>query len=181
MFEGNGVANGGMVVPDDADIMFLEQHLTMDGTFELLEIADGQIHIAGFERHPPHARRWHLHRLNIDPGRLARNEIQQLGQEHHLPQIAQVNPKCPIRGVRVEAQLALDGVADVAQGLTDGARQRFRARCRRHTVVGADEQRIVEQLAQAVQLLADPGLRQMQIRRGHGNAARLIDRIEHVQ
>ena len=51
----------------------------------------------------------------------------------------------------------------------------------RHALVGADKQRILEQLTQPVQLLAYRRLREVQIRCGGSDAARLQDGVEDAQ
>src|SRR5207302_2634982 len=96
-------------------------------------------------------------------------------------QVAHDNPEGAFRPGGIEANLPLDRAAHLAERLANGARNRLRARCGRHTVAGAHEQRILEDLPQAVELLADGGLGEMQVRGRDRHAARLKNRVEYPQ
>jgi len=181
LFERDGPVDGGMIGPHHADIVFLEQNLAADRSLEFLEVADGQVDVAGLQRHRAHARGRDLHGVHVHRGRFAGNELDELRQQHHLPEIAHEDAERAIGLACIEFEMGLDRLAHVAQRLAQRAGDRFCPRCGRHAVTGAHEERVLQHFAQTIQVLADCWLREMQVRSGNRDAARLIDRVEHPQ
>jgi len=112
-----------MIGANDADIVFFEQDLLMNGPLELFKISHGQIHVAGFERDAAHPLRRYLHGMNIDRRGLPRDEFQQFGQEYHLSKIAGEDPECAIGRAGIESELPFDGVAHFAPMPAERARR----------------------------------------------------------
>ena len=119
--------------------------------------------------------------MDIHRGCLAGDQVKQPGQEHHLPEVVEIDAKSPIRCQRIEAQLSLDGVVHFTERPVNGAGQRLSAGRRCHSLIGAHEQWIIQQLTQSIELLAHRRLSQVQVGRGHGHAACMINCIEHMQ
>ncbi|MOA26569.1 hypothetical protein D3C78_1473720 [compost metagenome] len=82
---------------------------------------------------------------------------------------------------RIEGLPAADAAAQAAQRLLDARRQLLGQRRRRHAAAVADEQRVVELLAQALQGMADRRLAEVQQRRRAGQVAFVVDHLEDAE
>ncbi|UGY13216.1 hypothetical protein HAP48_0032105 [Bradyrhizobium septentrionale] len=119
------------------------------------------------------------HGRNLDQRRHRADPVDQRAQHWRLEIVAQADHE-PLRRLRrIEAvgvgQRRLQAVERLAHRGDDLACQRRR----RHHVVAAHEQRIVEHRAQPAQRMAHRGLCQIEAEAGPADAALGIDRVEH--
>ncbi len=117
----------------------------------------------------------------LTEGASVADQRQHSRQQRHLAHVVHENAKGAVGGAGIESQLPFDGVSDFGQRLPYGRGQCFGAGRGRHAVVGAHEQRILEQFPQSIELLAHRGLSQMQIGSGRSDAACLKNGIEDAQ
>ena len=107
--------------------------------------------------------------------------LHQPRQDQHFHRITHRHREAGFAQCRVEALALLDQRTEGLQRLAQRLDQAFGERRRRQVAALADEQRIVEQLAQSRQRVADRRLREVEPLGGPADAAFGDDRVEHDQ
>ena len=142
--------------------------------------AEREIELAGLE-HPCVAAPGAGHDLQRDPGRLARDGGHQLGEDQHAQEVGRRDHEVAHRRARIElAPIAHDRLC-VEQHAPQRQRDRLGAWRERHSAPGANQQRIVEQLAQLGQRVAHRRRRHVRAARRPGDAAFVQERVERAQ
>ncbi|MQM40317.1 hypothetical protein KBTX_04366 [wastewater metagenome] len=169
-----------MIGADHAHELFQQQPLVAELPFQVLAVADGEVDLAAAQV-LRHGRVLAGDHVQLDPGGGAREVIQQPGEDHRVAVVAHGQAETVLGVGVVEQPLLGERMADQRERLADGAGELTRARRRGHAPGLAYEQRVMEELAQAVECVAGRGLAHLQACCRTGDAALMEHGVEDDQ
>lgn len=138
-----------------------------------IERARGQLALQAAAVHA-HGRDFHL-------GGFGRERLHQRRHHGGFHEIAQADDEALLGDLRLEALRVIEDGAELLQRFAQRVDQPLGQRRGHHLVALAFEQRVVEQVAQARQRMADRRLREVQLLGRLGDAALGVDRVQHDQ
>ena len=181
--QGDRIVSARVALPEQTHIALLEQTALKKSGGEAGQQTHGNVHIARghvFTQVPAVVSQG----ADLDAGCHMRQGVHQGGHEVNLANVGEAQGEGAFAGGRVKTVALVQGVLQCAQGIThrlhqvQGIRRGFHAACCAH------KQLVFQQGAQALQGIADRGLRQAELVGGGGHTPvhqQLIENHQQVQ